>query len=144
MSFEIDLITAAGQYLAAKGAGRWLTSGTYAATDVAISIDELPASPDRGIAMSLYDVEDTPGTDSVVGLQLWIRGAAKNKASAKETKDAVFDALHNLQDVTWAGIPIIRIWRQSGANLGTDGNGRQEISQNYYIQLTRTGTHRTD
>ena len=144
MSFEFDLLTAIGQYLDSKGAGRWLTSGTYKATDVAISIDDLPSAPDRGIAMSLYDVEDSPGTDSVVGLQLWIRGAAKNKASAKETKDAIFDALHNLQDVTWAGIPIVRIWRQSGANLGTDGNGRQEVSQNYYIQLTRTGTHRTD
>ena len=144
MSFEVDLLTAAGQHLAAKGAGRWLTSGTYAATDIAISIDDLPTTPDRGIAMSLYDVEDTPGTDSVVGLQLWIRGAAKNKASAKETKDAVFDALHNLQDVTWAGIPIVRIWRQSGANLGADGNGRQEISQNYYLQLTRTGPNRAD
>lgn len=143
MSFEIDLLTAAGQYLDSKGAGRWLTSGTYKATDVAISIDELPTTPDRGIAMSLYDVEDTAGTDSVVGLQLWIRGS-KNKASAKETKDAVFDALHNLQDVTWAGIPIVRIWRQSGANLGLDGNGRQEISQNYYLQITRTGPNRTD
>ncbi|MCQ1951619.1 minor capsid protein [Arthrobacter sp. zg-Y859] len=143
MSFEIDLLTAVGEYLGAKGAGRWLATGTYKATDVAITIDELPATPDRGIAMSLYDVEDTPGTDSVVGLQLWIRGA-KNKTSAKETKDAVFDALHNLQAVTWAGIPIVRIWRQSGANLGTDGNGRQEISQNYYIQLTRTGPNRAD
>ncbi|GAA3289230.1 minor capsid protein [Arthrobacter citreus] len=143
MSFEIDLLTAVGQYLDAAGAGRWLTKGTYAATDTAISIDELPITPDRGIAMSLYDVEDTAGTDSVVGLQLWIRGS-KNKASAKETKDAVFDALHNLQHVTWAGIPIVRIWRQSGANLGLDGNGRQEISQNYYLQLTRTGPNRTD
>lgn len=143
MSFEIDLLTAVGQYLDAQGAGRWLTSGTYKATDTAISIDELPTTPDRGIAMSLYDVEDSAGTDSVVGLQLWIRGS-KNKASAKETKDAVFDTLHDLQHVTWAGIPIVRIWRQSGANLGLDGNGRQEISQNYYLQLTRTGPNRTD
>ena len=143
MSFEIDLLTAVGQYLDSTGAGRWLISGTYMAAETAISIDELPTTPDRGIAMSLYDVEDTAGTDSVVGLQLWIRGS-KSKTSAKETKDAIFDALHNLQHVTWAGIPIVRIWRQSGANLGLDGNGRQEISQNYYLQLTRTGPNRTD
>lgn len=144
MGFQTDLLTGIGEYLHAQKVGRWLTGGTFAPTDVALVIDRLPTAPDRAVALSLYDVEDGAGTDSVVGLQAWIRGARNNLPSAKDITDALFDALHGLERATLGGTPIVRIWRQSGANLGPDSNGREEISQNYYLQLTRSGTHRTD
>lgn len=109
-----------------------------------ITIDQLSTTNDKAIALGLYPVEDDAGTDTVIGLQLWIRGAPKNRVSAKDISDRAFDALHNLTGTTWDTIPIVRVWRQSGADHGLDANGRQELSDNYYIQLTRTGTHRSD
>lgn len=143
MGFQVDLLTGLGEYLHAENVGRWSPTGTYGPNDVAITIDELPASPDKAIALGLYPVEDTGTTDTIQGLQLYIRGG-HDRISAKDITDRAFDALHDLQDVVIGGIPIVRIWRNSGAPLGTDGNGRQEATQNYYLQLTRTGSNRRD
>lgn len=144
MGFQADLLTGIGEYLHAENVGRWEPAGTYAPNDTAISVDTLPTTPDKGIGMTLYPVSDSGGTDTVVGLQLIIRGSPGNRLSVKDITDRAFDALHDLQAVTIGGIPIVRIWRQSGANLGPDGNNRQEVSENYYLQVTRTGTHRRD
>lgn len=143
MGFQQTFLTAIGEYLDAENVGRWLTTGTYSPNDTAITIDELPLTPDKAIAVGLYPVEDTPGTMSTIGVQLTIRGG-KDRLSAKAIEDRAFDALHWVTGTTWAGIPIISIKRQSGANLGTDENGRQLITANYYFRVTRAGTHRTD
>lgn len=144
MGFQINLLTGVGELLDTAGVGRWLTSGTYVATDVAITIDQLPTGHAQAVTMGFYPVEDSAGTDSIVGIQFWIRGSPKNRQSAKNIADGLFNALHGLESTNIAGIPIIRIWRQSGASLGMDGNDRQELTENYYFQLTRTGTHRSD
>jgi hypothetical protein len=144
MGFQTDLLTGISEYLHAENVGMWKPSGPYASADTAISIDTLPTSPDKGIGMTLYPVTDSGGTDTVMGLQLIIRGSPNNRNTVKDITDRCFDALHDLQAVTIGGIPIVRIWRQSGANLGPDGNNRQEVSENFYIQLTRTGAHRAD
>jgi hypothetical protein len=144
VGFQTDLLTGIGEYLHTENVGHWLTTGTYAPNDTAIALDTLPTAPDKGIGMTLYSVSDSGGTDTVVGLQLIIRGTPKDRLSVKDIADRCFDALHDLRAVTLGGIPIVRIWRQSGANLGPDGNNRQEVSENYYLQVTRTGTHRRD
>lgn len=144
MGFQVDLLTGIGQLLDTAGVGKWLTAGTYAADDVALTIDQLPSGHAQAVAMALYPVEDSAGTDSIVGVQFWVRGKPKDRLSSKNIADSLFDALHGIESTTIAGIPIIRVWRQSGANLGPDENDRQELSENYYVQLTRTGTHRSD
>lgn len=144
MGFQTDLLTGIGEYLHAENVGRWLTTGTYLPADTAISVDTIPTAPDKGIGMTLYPVTDSGSTDTVMGLQLIIRGSPNNRNTVKDIVDRAFDALHDLQAVELGGIPIVRVWRQSGANLGPDGNNRQQASENYYLQLTRTGTHRRD
>lgn len=144
MGFQSTLLTAIGEFLDAESVGRWLTTGTYLPNDTALVVDTLPTTPDKGIGMTLYPVTDSGGTDSVVGLQLIIRGSPGNRLTVKDITDRCFDALHDLQAVTFGGIPIVRVWRQSGAVLGPDGNNRQTVSENYYIQCTRTGAHRAD
>jgi len=142
VGFEVTLLTAIGQYLETRGIGKWST--TPGTLDTAITVDALAASPDRGIALTLYPVEDTGGTGSTVGLQVRFRGAAGNRSAVKNIADNVFDALHGLEHITWGGIPIIRVWRQSGAYLGTDANNRSESTANYYIECIRSGTNRSD
>jgi hypothetical protein len=145
MGFEVQLLTGIGELLHRENVGRWLTTGSFGPNDTQLSIDQLLPSPDKGIAISLYPVDDNTGTtDSTIGLQLLIRGSPGNKVSVKDIGDRAFDALHDLKNTEIGGVPIIRIWRQSGANLGADASNRQESSQNYYIQLTRTGAHRAD
>lgn len=142
VGFEVTLLTAIGQYLESKGIGKW--TGPYGALDTPIAIDALASTPDRGIALTLYPVADTGGTGSTVGLQVRFRGPAGNRSAVKNIADNTFDALHGLEHITWGGIPIIRVWRQSGVYIGTDANNRSESTANYYIELIRSGTNRSD
>lgn len=142
MGFTVNLITGLGELLAAAGVGKW--NVPFSATDTALVVDSLGASPDKGVALTLYDVEDTATTDSVVGLQCRVRGTPNNRTAAKDILDALHDALHDLKNTTIGGVPVVRIWKQSGTNLGPDTSNRPEHTANFYIQLTRTGTHRTD
>lgn len=145
LGFEYRLLVGLGEYLGSQYVGRWITAGTYLATDTAITVDALPASPDKAIAMTLYPVEDDgAGTGSTVGVQFRIRGKAGDRLSDKDLTSRLFEALQGLTGIELNGIPIVRVWRQSGTPLGPDSSNRQEHTHNYYIQLTRTGTHRED
>lgn len=142
MGFQVDLVTGIGQLLHAGNVGKW--GGPFIAADTAIVIDALGSTPDKGIALTVYDVENGGGTDTVMGLQCRVRGTPGNRTTAKDILDRLFDALHGLEHTTIGGVPVVRIWWQSGAPLGTDATNRQEYTANYYIQLTRPGTNRTD
>ncbi len=142
MGFTVNLVTGLGELLDAAGVGSW--GGPWAAADTALVVDALPASPDKAVALTLYDVQDDATTDSIVGLQCRVRGSAGSRTDAKDILDVLFDTLHDLKNTTLGGAPIVRIWKQSGTNLGPDSANRPEHTANYYIQLTRTGSHRED
>jgi len=147
MGFTVNLLTGIAELLNTENVGRWIPQGagqSFAATDTAIAIDSLGASPDKGIALTLYDVEHTGGTGSVQGLQCRVRGNPKDRTAAKDILDRIFDTLHDLEHTTIGGVPVVRIWWQSGANLGPDSLNRPEHTANYYIELIRSGTHRSD
>lgn len=144
-SFQTDLLTAICEYLHAQGVGAWHPSGTgYATANNPIYWDVLPADPNVATAASLYTVDDEPGTLSVTGLQLMFRGPPNNRTVVKMNTDKAFVALHGLERVTWAGSEVVRVWRQSTASLGVDGNNRQEATSNFYIQHVRSTPLRTD
>ncbi len=142
MGFTTNLLTGVGELLHTASVGKW--GGPFAPTDAAIVIDSLGSTPDKGIALTLYDVEHTAGTDTVMGLQCRVRGNPKDRTAAKDILDALLDTLHGLEHTTIGGVPIVRIWWQSGANLGPDALNRPEHTANYYLQITRSGTHRED
>lgn len=142
MGFSTNLLAGLAELLDAAGVGTW--GGPFTPSDTAITVDALGATPDKGIALTLYDVEHDAGTDSVMGLQCRVRGTPNNRTAAKDILDAIFDTLHGLEHATIGGVPVVRIWWQSGANLGPDSANRPEHTANYYLQLTRTGTHRSD
>jgi len=142
MGFTTSLLTGIGDYADAQNVGKW--GGPFQATDTAITIDSLPATPDKGIAISTYPVSDSGGTDSVIGVQFRVRGNPKDRVADKDILDRLFDTFHDLEHTTLGGVPIIRMWRQSGASLGPDSLNRPEHTANYYIQHIRSGTHRED
>lgn len=142
MGFRTSLLTGIGEYLHAENVGRWTTP--WAVNDTVIAVASLPATPDKAIALTLYDVANGPGTDFVMGLQCRVRGPANNRAEDLNILDRLFDALDGVERAVWGGVKVVRVWHQSGTAAGPDGNNRQEHVANYYLQITRTGTHRTD
>lgn len=142
--FQTEFLTAIATLLDSAGVGTFKTSGTYTSAETAITFDQLPTDPDRAIAINLYPVTDSGNTDSVQGIQFRIRGPRNDRRFVKDTTDQIFDALHDLKHTTWGNTPVVRVYRNSGANLPFDSNNRQEATQNYYAQISRSGTHRKD
>lgn len=110
-----------------------------------LTLGQLPQTG-TGIGVTFYDVDPPAGsTDEIVGVQLTIRDADRNDSRKTLTlSEAVFDILHNQTVTTWDDIPIHRVWRNSSADLGRDEDGAYVRSDNYYVRLSRTGTHLTD
>lgn len=113
-----------------------------------LTLGQLPQTG-TGIGVTFYDVDPPAGTtDEIVGVQLTIRDEASGtRSDSRKTlalSEAVFDILHNQTVTTWDGIPIHRVWRNSSADLGRDEDGAYVRSDNYYVRLSRAGTHLTD
>lgn len=144
MGFRTNLLTGIAEYLHEHYVGTWSPAGPYQPADTAITSDVLPQAPDKAISLTLYPVQDDGTTDTIIGLQCRVRGSINSRTTDKDILDALFDNLHDLQDVSLGGIPIVRVWHQSGAALGPDSKNRAEHTANYYIQCTREGQHRSD
>lgn len=138
------LLTGLAQHLAAGGVGTWRASGIYTAAETGIMIRAIPPSPDRIITLAPYVVASPPGqADYTLGVQVRVRGTQDPRA-AEDTADAIFDLLDSAHGLTWGGIPVVQVYRQSYAALGVDANNRWETSSNYYVQAMRPTAHRTD
>lgn len=97
------------------------------------------------IAVTFYGVQDHGTmTDSIQGVQLAIRAESRDTRDTPRLAEAVFDRLHGVTATDWHGIPIVHCYRNSSAYLGVDDSGNHKITDNYYVQLTRAGRHRTD
>ncbi|MBG0560726.1 minor capsid protein [Actinoplanes aureus] len=138
------LLVGCAEHLHSAGVGVWRTSGIYTAGETAIVIRAIPPSPDQLITLASYPVASAPGlADVTEGLQIRVRGT-KDPRVASDIGDAIFDLLDSAEGLRWGGIPIVQVWRQSYAPLGTDSSGRWEISHNYYVEAMRPTPNRTD
>lgn len=147
MGWTGNLLAGVAELLAAAGAGVWQPDGSaYADGDTALVVGALPQGPARAVALSLYPVTDHPVlNDVVVGLQARIRGAAAGDTRpTSDTADDLYQALHGLRNLRVGGIDVVQITRQSGAQLGPDASGRDERTENYYIQAARPTAGRID
>lgn len=109
-----------------------------------VNLGMLPQSGD-GIAVTFYGVDDHGTmTDSIQGVQLAIRAESRDTRDTPRLAEAVFDRLHGITATDWHGIPIVHCYRNSSAYLGVDDSGNHKITDNYYLQVSRAGRHRTD
>lgn len=147
MSFTTNLLTGMAEHLAAAGAGTWRPDGTaYQPGETAIVLRDIPQQPDRLITLAPYVLDGTAFrglADHQTAVQVRIRGT-QDPRICNEIGDAVFDALDSLADVVWHGIAVVQVWRQSYTSLGQDTNLRWEASHNYYLDVMRPTTYRTD
>lgn len=131
--------------LQAAGIGVWRPDGpSYTVDEVGIVIRGIPSNPDRIITLAPYVVASPTGqADFTQGVQVRVRGT-KDPRVAEDLGDAIFDLLDSATGLTWRGIPIVQVYRQSYAALGADANGRWEISHNYYVEAMRPTANRTE
>jgi len=122
--------------LASQGVGVWRPSGpAYLKTETGLYYASIGTDSDRAVALARYNRQDFGQPRDEVKtrrVQARIRGLPNNAGDADDLADAVDNEMHGL--TRWAGINSVE--RLSGpAPLGTDGNGRSELSLNYAVVL---------
>lgn len=138
MGNERDLLEGIAVTLAAAGVGAYPKPvGGYTGSQVPIYFGQLPAAPDRVIALNTYSPTDDPSLPySRFRVQVMMRGAANAARDVGDLADAVFGVLHNLQAVQMGGVYVIEALRTANSGpLGTDDNGRMERADNYVFDV---------
>lgn len=142
MGFTTDLLTGVAQRLDTAEVAVWKDSGVYADDEVGIVLGVPTQRPPSLIALATYNNDDDPAlSDSVVKLQVRLRGPDADPRAANDLSDGVFDALQGLRD-TLNGIRVIYAKRTSSLPIGVDKNSRQERTDNYDLTVHRPSTHR--
>ena len=149
MAFSVDLLDGLARLIAgtAPEAFRYSPPGETptGAGPCELHLDALPTTPDRAVALALYPVDTDSGhTTGTWGVQARIRGRPDSRKDVKDDGDMLATVLDNARPEEVSGIPVIRVWLQSGADLPTDENRRQHVTRNYYITLTQSTPHRRD
>ncbi|TSI11970.1 minor capsid protein [Brevibacterium aurantiacum] len=117
---------------------------TLTDVDAEMKLGILPQAG-NAIAINFYSVQDHGTmTDTIQGVQLAIRAESRDSRATPALSEAVFERLHGITGTTWHGVPIVHCYRNSSAYLGPDDSGNHKITDNYYVQLSRAGLHRTD
>jgi len=142
VSFTGDLMAGLAEFLAAEGVGTYKASGVYAADEVGIVLDVVPAAPERVVVLTPYMASDSPAlSDSELSLQIRVRGT-RDPRTAYELDDKAFEAMQNLPRTVMGGVTVAAAWRTSGSYLGVDGNARHERVSNYRLLVHRPSEHR--
>lgn len=125
-----ELTQAVCELLESHGVGAYVTEA--ASSQVQIVYGAIGSTPDRAIGVTVYGGLDEVTEGPPIRLvQLRIRGAARDRRSANQIAESAFSALHGL--VSTDGIFLSE--RVSFARLGSDGNGREERTDNYQMTL---------
>jgi hypothetical protein len=132
------LISGFADDLAANTVCSWRPHGVYQADEVGIAAGDLPAEPDRAVAIRVYGFISDGQGDETVRVQVRVRGFPHDLASCETVADAIRDRLSFLERVTIGGYAVSGIFHDSGpVPLGTDENWRYQVTDNYLIHMVR-------
>lgn len=145
MGFETDLLAGLAQLLHDAGIATWRAGGGYAVGETGITVDAVPDTPARLVALADFPVTDDPTlSDSTIGVQIRTRWEGMDPRPVKDLDSAIFDRLHGMPATTLAtGVHVDGCLRRSGAPMGQDAAGRWERTSTYYLTLHRPSTNRT-
>jgi hypothetical protein len=136
VSWESDLLVGLAQNLAGQGVGVYSPGAPVASTDTLILFGELPTSPDRCIALTLYASRDEPVQNlSTVRVQFMFRGAANNTLDVGDLAASVFGVLQGVTHRDYGTAHAVDCLRVSTVPLGMDGNKRMTRADNYEIPV---------
>jgi hypothetical protein len=130
----------------AEGSGGLITwrdpagpTPAYLKSECGIHGTVLPEEGDEAIALTLYPVQESP--DTIMGVQFRIRALTDGRLDLLE--HAIATIWTDRWGGTLRGIRLVGSSWASGADLGTDQNGRLVRSVNYYLRVERPLPHRT-
>ncbi len=134
-----DVLRGIAAHLDAAGVGKWSETEPVAADQTLIALKRLPQSPDRALAVSVYDLDldvALPTTGVMVQILARAPGASDD---VDDLADDVIDVMHAVHHATWGALRVERCVHESSAPLGADDNGREERSDNFRIITQRPG-----
>lgn len=143
MGFTADLLAGLATRWHDEAIAVYRPTSAYSADETAIVFGVPGQNPPRQIALAVYNnTDDAALSDSVVLLQVRVRGADADPFGADDLADAVFDDLQGFIGNLPNGIRVVYAKRNSTFPLGIDGNGRQERTDNYELTVHRPSAHR--
>lgn len=140
MTWTVGLLEGVAQLLHDAGVGTWRgDDSVYLDTETGIYITKAPPEPDRAISIGSYQPDDynDGGSGARPAIQIICRAGRGNTTNVIALDDQVFTALDGIKNRVVGGVHIARMWRQSGAPIGPDAGGRDEISSNFYALAAR-------
>lgn len=138
---ETDLVRGVAQLLHDEGKGTYRPAGGYQPAETAIVFGELPSTPDRVIAISVYGADDEGQVPlSRLRLQFLCRGVPNNTLDAGEVAGGVFTVMQGLEHLQCGTAHINLSQRVSRITLGADENQRQLRSDNYALDVDMPAT----
>lgn len=144
MSWTANLAHGLAEYLAAGGVGTYQSTGIYREDETGIVIGAMPAAPPRVVALTPYPLaDDVDQADSVLGLQVRVRGADTDPRPVLDLIDAVFDVLHGATHLDLAGALVHLVERTASTPMGQDTNRRYEHADSYQLMAHRPTRHRS-
>lgn len=135
--FSRSLLNGLAQFLAGRGVGVWSPAGAYTATQLALTIGGLPATPDTAISIAVYGTggDDPDSGDSIVLVQFRMR-AKGDPRDVGDYADAVFAVLHGLTETRLpSGVLVLMARRTVVAPPGRDSSGRWERADSYELTV---------
>jgi Bacteriophage minor capsid protein len=145
MTWTRALTEGLAQFLENHDVGTFNSSGVpYQTGATAITVDYLPASPDKVVTLTLYSsAEDPTQADAEASLQIRVRGT-KDPRVAMDMGDAAFDALQNLPRALIGGSVVAGCWvTNHNGYLGADEGGRHSRVSNYRLLVHHPSPNRT-
>ncbi|GAB3467102.1 minor capsid protein [Actinophytocola sediminis] len=138
MSWTVELTHGLAVHLAAAGIGVYRPDGVYTDDETGLVLGVVPTAPARVVVLSCYALaDDVDQADSLIGLQVRVRGGSPDPRDALELLDAVFDLLHGATHLTLANVAVHLVERTASASMGRDQNGRFEYADIYRLLAHR-------
>ncbi|MFD6416006.1 minor capsid protein [Streptomyces sp. NPDC060194] len=143
MTHTPDLVVGIAELLDTEGIGVYDPDQPLPLGATAIVIGPVPPEPAAVIGLTPYPVADDDTDQAITGVQARFRADAGTLA-VLTLADEVFRVLHARRHYVAGGVSVALSWRNSQAWIGQDTRGRQELTANYYLRTTRSGTHLID
>lgn len=138
---ETDLLTGLAQYLHDNGAATYRPTGGYLADETAVVFGELPTSPDRVVALTVYGAVDEGMVPlSQLRVQVMLRGSPNNSLDVGAVAGPVFDLLQGLEHLQCGTAHVNLAQRVSRVPLGVDESKRSLRADNYAMDVDMPAT----
>lgn len=136
-SWESDLLLGIAALLDGQSVATYRDGTAYAAGETAIVFGELPSTPDRAIALALYNgpADEVTQNLSHPRLQLMFRGSPGLPLDAGDLADAAFGVLHGITHRDYGLAHLVQSLRVTAVPLGVDGNRRTMRADNYQLDV---------